>query len=203
MRTEHRLAAIVFADILGYTSMMEADETRAFAALERFTGQMCQKVGEFGGQVIQFWGDGCLSIFDSSVDAVTCSMELQQSFLGERLPVRIGVSSGEIILTDSNAYGNAINVSARLESIGVAGSILLTQKVKEELENKPRFNTVALGEVLLKNVSEAVSIYALSDGILQVPDRKDLPHPVSKPRRRRHPLLAALGVIFGILRAVI
>ncbi|MDX1478271.1 MAG: adenylate/guanylate cyclase domain-containing protein [Saprospiraceae bacterium] len=204
MNTDHKLAAIVFADITGYTAMMEAHEQRAFRTLQRFVSAVKASVAQFDGHIIQFWGDGCLAIFESAVDAIDCSVHLQRSFLADaQVPVRIGIDSGEILLTDSNAYGNAINVSARLEAIGVPGSVLLTQKVKEELKNKPRYKLDPLGRLALKNVKEPVTVYAVDDGILPVPCSKHLERAGVQRRKRKWRISAIWALLASAMQVVI
>ncbi len=116
---KRKLAAILFADIVGYTALMQKDEATARQNLEKFRNTLNEKVAVYHGQIIQYYGDGCLCTFDSAVDATQCAKEIQQIFQSEpKVPVRIGLHSGDVFFEADNVYGDAVNVASRVESMG-------------------------------------------------------------------------------------
>jgi adenylate cyclase len=170
-----RLAAILFADIAGYTALMQQDEQKALAQLEKFKAQVQIQVQAQRGELIQFYGDGCLAIFQSSVKAVTCASALQEQFQEEpQVPVRIGLHVGDIMLKEGNAYGNAVNIASRVESMGVPGAVLLSGSVRDQIRNQAEFELQKLGQFAFKNVEDPMSVYALANEGLAVPELKEM-----------------------------
>ena len=121
-----KLAAVLFADIVGYTALMQKDEKEARRILDKFKDTLNEKVAEFNGHIVNDLGDGCLCTFGSAVDAVKCAMLSQQLFQTEPVsPVRMGLHSGDVFIKDGNVYGDSVNIASRIESLGVAGSVLV------------------------------------------------------------------------------
>ena len=113
MPQQRQLAAIFFADIVGYTALMQNDEASALINLNKFKEELEARVPAFRGKIIQFYGDGCLAVFDSPVDAVSCGKELQLTFQKEpAVPVRIGIHSGDIVFKEGNIFGDSVNVAS-------------------------------------------------------------------------------------------
>lgn len=167
-----RLVAIMFTDIEGYTTLMQQNESNAVLLLEKYKQIVISAVRQYDGRLIKYMGDGSLSTFTSSFQAVCCAAALQKEFhkYGD-IPVRIGIHQGEVIIEHRDIVGDAVNLSSRIQNAGVAGSVLISVKVNDELTNHPEINTVHLGSFLLKNVAMPVSLYALkSDGVV-VPGR--------------------------------
>src|SRR5215210_3724632 len=110
----------MFTDIVGYTAMMEHNETMALITINRFKETLKKWVQQFHGEIIQYFGDGGLIIFSNSADAVNCSGELQNSF-GQKpqVPVRIGLHLGDILFKEGNIFGDCVNVASRIESMGM------------------------------------------------------------------------------------
>ncbi len=170
-----QLAAILFADIAGYTSLMQKDEAKALICLNKFKAELESRVPSRNGKIIQFYGDGCLVIFNSSVDSVNCAMELQTVFREEpKVPVRIGLHAGDIVLEEGNVYGDAVNIANRVESLGVPGAILLSSSVRNQIKNQSDFKLSLLGRFEFKNVEGSMSVYALANEGFKVPDSKHL-----------------------------
>ena len=162
--SQHRqLSAILFTDIEGYTSLMQQSEQKAIMMRDRHRQVIQQEHKEFNGRVIQFTGDGTLSTFKSLVEAVKCALCMQQQFLQEpHVPVRMGLHIGDIIFNDQDIFGDGVNIASRIESLGVAGSILISDKANEELHNHPSLKTVSVGMYQFKNVKRAVEVFALN-----------------------------------------
>jgi len=172
---QRKLAAILFADIAGYTALMQSDERLALANLQKFKKSLEQLVPINKGEIIQFYGDGCLATFHSSLDAVACAKKLQAQYQSAPVvPVRIGVHSGDVVFKEGNVFGDAVNITSRIESMGVPGSVLLSSRVQEHIKNKPGFELAAMGTYSFKNVVDPMDIYALKGDQLVLPKQQDL-----------------------------
>ena len=174
--SQHRqLAAIMFTDIEGYTAIMQRDEDQAILLRDRHRDILQQKHSEFNGRVIQYYGDGTLSIFHSAVQAVECALQMQQIFCqAPNVPVRMGLHLGDIIINENHVFGDGVNLASRIESLSVAGAVLISDKIKDEIGNHPEFQTLSMGIYQLKNVERLVEVFALNnDGIVK-PDLNKL-----------------------------
>lgn len=178
MAVEHfrLLAAIMFADMVGYTAMMQADEEKAVKKRDRQREILEDCILENQGRVIQYYGDGTLSIFGSAIRSVECAIEIQKRLnsTSEQIPLRIGLHVGDIVYDDEGAYGDAVNLAARIQALAIPGSILVSDRLYDELKNHPKIRTKFLGSHQLKNISRDVSVYAISNKGLQVPSWADI-----------------------------
>jgi len=175
MSSTRQLAAVMFADIVGYTAMMQHDEEFALKKLHRFKENLTSNVREFRGEIINYYGDGCLAIFTNATDSVNCAKVLQEGFRKDLyVPVRIGIHMGDIVLEEGNIYGDSVNISSRIESMGVSGAVLLSDTVKHQIQNKPEFHLTSLGAFEFKNVNEPIEIFVLSNSGFPVPNSADL-----------------------------
>ena len=168
--TKRKLAAILFADIAGYTALMEQDEAGAASMLHRFQKETEEKVTSHGGQVVNFYGDGALCVFPAPLEAVQCGMDLQQAF-GQTpaIPVRIGIHSGTVVFEQGKVYGESVNLASRIESLGVPGGVFFSKKVRDEIKNRPDVKTAFLGKFAFKNVGEETEVFALANEGFTVP----------------------------------
>jgi class 3 adenylate cyclase len=140
MPESRHLAVIMFTDIVGYTAMMQRNESLALIILNRFKEELNRRVQECQGNIIQYYGDGSLVIFANATDAVNCAGILQESFREEpHVPVRIGIHLGDIIHKEGAIFGDSVNITSRIESMGVPGAVLLSEPVQLQLINKPVF----------------------------------------------------------------
>ena len=175
MPPNRRLAAILFVDIVGYTALMQQDEELAINTVNKFKQELESNVPTHQGEIIQFYGDGCLVIFSSSVDAVSCARELLEAYQREpKVPVRIGLHAGDVMFKEGGVFGDAVNLASRVESMGVPGAILFSKKVRDELKNQPQLRVVSLGNFSFKNVAEPMEVFALADENFAIPSRKEL-----------------------------
>ena len=169
---DRKLAAILFADIAGYTSMMQVDEVKAMSCLTKFKKELEICVPNFQGEIIQFYGDGCLVVFNNAETAVRCAIALQKSYqLDPKAPVRIGIHLGDVVFKEGNVFGDNVNIASRIESIGVPGAILFSKNIRNQIKNKPEFKLTSLGEFEFKNVKESIEVYALSNDGFIVPQK--------------------------------
>lgn len=175
MQPSRQLAAIMFADIVGYTAIMQDDESQAFMYREKFQKKLQHVVTDHHGTVIQFMGDGALSKFSSSTEAVKAALALQLDMREEpEVPLRIGIHTGDVLLDGHNAYGDGVNIASRLESFATPGSIFISAKVHDDIKNHKEVQAVALGRFALKNVKTPVEIFAISNTGLHVPTAANL-----------------------------
>lgn len=164
------LAAIMFADMVGYTELMQEDEQKAKRDRDRQREVLEGCILQHRGTVIQYYGDGSLSIFGSAIEAVKCAMEIQKQLReAPRVPLRIGLHLGDIVYDDEGAYGDAVNLASRIESVSIPGGILISDRVNEELRGHPQIKTVYLGSHELKHIKRPVEIYAVKSKGLPVP----------------------------------
>ena len=162
MPQSRQLAAIMFTDIEGYTAIMQQNEQDAIILKDRHREILKTEHEKFNGRIIQYYGDGTLSIFHSAVQAVQCALAMQQTFCKLPLvPVRMGLHIGDIIINDDNVFGDGVNLASRIESLGVAGSVLISDKINDELHNHPNLKTTSMGIYQFKNIDRLVEVFAL------------------------------------------
>jgi len=164
---ERRLAAILAADIAGYSALMGADEVRTVHDLKGHQAIVLPMVGEFGGRIIDTAGDGILAEFPSVVNAVKCAVSIQSEMIERnaainpkhRMQFRVGISVGDVIYDEARIYGDGINVAARLEGIADPGGICISSKVYEEINGRFDFVFEDMGPQQLKNITRPVRAY--------------------------------------------
>jgi adenylate cyclase len=166
---QRQLAAIMFTDIEGYTATMQMSEQKALRLKDRHREILQKTHAEYNGRIIQYYGDGTLSIFQSAVESVQCALEMQLAFRQKpEVPVRIGIHSGDVIFDEEQqVFGDGVNLTSRIESLSVSGAVLLSDKVKDEISNHPTLRTVSMGIFQFKNINRAVEVFALQhEGII-------------------------------------
>ena len=168
MNASRRLAAVVVADVVGYSRLMEADEAGTVAALkQRWSGILEPLVASHGGRIVKFMGDGALMEFTSAVNAVKAAMALQAGFAAanEALPepakimLRIGINLGDVIGEGSDIYGEGVNIAARLETLAAPGGLCISAKVHVEVQGKIEAVFDDMGEQNLKNIATPIRAY--------------------------------------------
>lgn len=174
-KKNRRLAAIMFTDIVGYTALMQQDEKVAVEVRTHHRQVFQDLHAQHDGTILQYYGDGTLSVFQSAVEAVECAMGIQQELQqGLVVPLRIGIDLGDIVFDGTEVYGDGVNQASRIESMGVPGAILVSDTLNEELHNQVHINTVSMGDFNLKNVSHPVEVFAVSREGIRLPDRSEL-----------------------------
>jgi len=169
----HQLSAIMFTDIQGYTSLMQKDESEAVKIRNRHREIFDRLTKKYKGKILQYYGDGTLSTFGSANQAVKCGIELQLEFREHpAIPVRIGIHTGDVIFRDDDVIGDGVNLASRVESLAEAGSVFISEKVHDEIRNQPDIETRFMGKYTLKNVKEAMKVYAIANDGLVVPKRR-------------------------------
>lgn len=183
------LAAIMFTDIKGYTAMMQKDEQEAIRIRKRHREIFQETMSKYNGQILQYYGDGTLSILYSTVDAVLCGIEMQSRFLTDpEIPVRIGIHSGDIIYNNEEIIGDSVNVASRLEALAAPGSLLISEKVYQDIVNQHQIDAHFMGKVMFKNVTNPMPVYCITNSPLKIPSLHDL----SKKGRIRPKTIAVM-----------
>ena len=135
-----QLAAIMFTDIVGYTALMQENEHLAKIKRQRLKEVLDNSVRSFNGKILQYYGDGSLSIFNSTIEGVNCAIEIQQKLrLEPKVELRIGIHTGDIVIEEDLVYGDGVNLASRVESLAVPGSVFVTEKVVDDLK-KPAWH---------------------------------------------------------------
>ncbi len=165
---ERRLISILVLDIVGYSSLVEMNETKTFEALmERRTKVIEPLLEDYGGRLIKFMGDGALIEFSSAVNAIRYAHVLQSTFKkanavvpeAQKILLRIGISLGEVLVEDGDIYGENVNVAARIEPLAGPGEVLVSDAVFQQVSNKIDVSFEDLGEQQLKNMSKPVRVF--------------------------------------------
>jgi TolB-like protein/class 3 adenylate cyclase len=167
---ERRLAAIVAADVAGYTRLIEADESGTRAALRALQEEeIAPRVRDHHGRIVSAAGDGLLMEFPSVVDAVTCAIKVQRALATRnatltserKILFRIGVNLGDVLVEDDDIHGEGVNLAARLQELAKPGAICVSGKVYEETRHRLDVGFEDLGTPALKNITEPVRVYRI------------------------------------------
>lgn len=169
-RVQRRLAAILAADIAGYSRLMGSDEEGTLRQLKSHRRELVDpKIKEHRGRIVKTTGDGMLVEFASVVDAVRCSVEIQRAMtdrngavpMDRRIEFRIGINVGDIIIDSSDIYGDGVNVAARLEQLAEPGGICVSRVVRDQVRDKLSFNFTDMGEQNVKNIARPIKIHGI------------------------------------------
>jgi adenylate cyclase len=167
-RVERRLAAILAADVAGYSRLVEADEEGTLSRLKVLRAAVIDpKIAIHRGGVVKTTGDGLLVEFASVVDALRCAAEMQTALADShtssppdrRIEFRIGVHQGDIVVEDNDIFGDGVNVAARLESLAEPGGICVSARVQEDAAGRLDLAFEDIGEQALKNIARPVRVY--------------------------------------------
>ena len=168
MTTTRRLAAILAADVAGYSRLMGADEEGTLERLKALRRELLDpKIAEHHGRIVKTTGDGLLVEFASVVDALRSAVEAQREMAGRntgvppdnRIELRIGINVGDIIVEDGDIFGDGVNIAARLEALAEPGGICVSARVQEDAVGKLDFAFDDIGEQGLKNIARPVRAY--------------------------------------------
>jgi TolB-like protein/class 3 adenylate cyclase len=191
MASTRRLAAILAADVAGYSWLMGADEEGTHERLKAHFGQFVEpKIAEHHGRIVKNTGDGLLAEFPSVVDAMRCAIEIQSGMIDRepdlpeerRIRFRIGVNLGDVIVEEHDIFGDGVNVAARLEALAEPGGICISRMVRDQIRDKLPYAFEDQGAQSVKNIARPVRVYALHPGA--VPDPPASRVPIVSPRRR-------------------
>ena len=170
-----QLSAIMFADIVGYTALMQENEQQAKSNRDRHRSALEFCVNAHKGKIVQYYGDGSLSTFSSSFEAVSCAINIQLKMQSDpRIPVRIGIHTGDIVFDEDGIYGDGVNIASRIESFSVAGSVMISDRVYDDIKNQEDVKARSMGAFDLKNVKRPVEVFAITNEGLYIPKRSEL-----------------------------
>jgi len=167
-RVERRLAAILAADVAGYSRLMGVDEEGTLAALKAWRRELIDpKIAEHRGCMVKTTGDGALVEFASAVDATRCAVEIQRAMAernaaipeDRRIEFRIGINVGDIIIDERDIFGDGVNVAARLEGLAEHGGICVSGRVHEDVQSKLNIAFEDAGERQLKNILRPIRVF--------------------------------------------
>lgn len=170
-RVERRLAAIVAADVAGYSRLMGEDEEGTLRSLKSHRKDLVDpKITEHRGRIVKTTGDGLLVEFVSVVDAVRCAVDIQRGMVErnadvpaeKRLAFRVGINVGDIISDASDIYGDGVNVAARLEALASPGGICVSRTVHDQVRDKLDFSFDDLGEQSVKNIARPIGVHRVN-----------------------------------------
>jgi adenylate cyclase len=204
MTATRRLAAILAADVAGYSRLMGADEEGTHERVTAHLRELVEpKIREHKGRPVKNTGDGLLAEFPSVVDAVRCAAEVQRGMIDRepqvaderRIRFRIGVNLGDVIAEGDDIFGDGVNVAARLEALAEPGGICISRTVRDQIRDKLLYPFEDRGEQNVKNIARPVRVYALSPDAIgalpgsSVPPAISISQPSVAPRlsiRWRH-----------------
>ena len=169
MASTRRLAAILAADVTGYSRLMGQDEEGTHARLRAHLRELVDpKIEEHRGRIVKNTGDGLLAEFPSVVDAVRCAVEMQRGMIDRepdvpeerRISFRIEVNLGDVIVEEHDIFGDGVNVAARLEALAEPGGICISRMVRDQIRDKLLYPFEDMGEQQVKNIVRPVRVYA-------------------------------------------
>ncbi len=180
-----QLVAIVFADMTGYTALMQENEHLAKSKRKRLKEVLDVTLEKYNGKILQNYGDGSLSIFQSAIDAVNCAINIQQQLrLNPSVDLRIGIHTGDVTVEEETIYGDGVNIASRIESLAVSGSIFVSEKVFDEIKNQQDIHAREVGFFELKNVKYPMRVFAIANEGVLVPNRRDVIGKTTQPTNR-------------------
>src|SRR6202171_463887 len=172
MPAVRRLAAILAADVAGYSRLMGADEEGTHERLKAHRRALADpKIAEHHGRIVKTTGDGMLVEFPSIVDAVRCAVEVQRAMIDrgsaieeyQRIRFRIGINLGDVIVENGDIFGDGVNVAARLEALAEPGGICISRSVRDQVRDRVAFAFEDLGEQQVKNIARPLHVYRLGN----------------------------------------
>src|SRR5712671_4939772 len=187
---KRKLAAILHADVVGFSRLMGEDEAGTHQALGELRRAVDPLIAAHDGRIVGTAGDSVLADFSSVVDALNCAVEMQRAVRAvneplpqqRRLELRIGVNLGDVIVDGDNIFGDGVNIAVRLEGLARPGTICISHTVYDQVRNKLDLDYRPPGSHRVKNIAEPVRAYAVG-----------VPTAAPRPRRGRRPLVAAAG----------
>src|SRR4030088_3311318 len=194
-----RLAAIVAGDISGYSRLMQLDEEGKHNRVKRVERDLIEPtITEHHGKLVKTTGDGFIAIFDSPVEAVRCSIVIQQNLVGRNaslpkhywIEYRIGVNLGDVIIETDDVYGDGVNIASRLEGIADPGQVYISGGIYEQIKHKLVCGYESLGDRKVKNITDPVRVYRVLPDAAAITGRR---------RRRENVLIFLLAISILII----
>ena len=169
-KIKRRLAAIMFTDMVGYSALMQKDEEIAGRLRDRHREVFVRNTAAYGGEILQYYGDGTLSIYPSASAAVECAVDIQRELKqAPTVSLRIGIHTGDISYGDEDIFGDGVNIASRIETLCVPGGIFFSSKVHDDIKNLPAIQTRSIGPFKLKNIANEIEIFAVTNEGVNAP----------------------------------
>ncbi len=169
-----KLSAIMFTDLMGYTSLTERNEPVALELVKKNRDLHMAAIEKHGGRLLKEMGDGNLATFRDARDAIHCAMDIQHEAKARdfEIPVRIGIHYGDITIDNEDIFGHGVNMASRIQAIADPGGIFISESIQELIKDRADLETQYMGAVPLKNIKNPVPIYALKGDGLALPGKK-------------------------------
>jgi TolB-like protein len=189
-RVQRRLAAILAADVVGYSRLMESDEAGTLARLKALRRAIVEPaIARHAGRMVKLMGDGALVEFASAVEAVICALEIQQLAPGHdadssddrRIRFRIGINVGDVIVDGDDLYGDGVNLASRIEALAEPGGVYMSRAVAEQVRDKIPVPVVSRGSHMVKGIARPIEIFCLAPGTTAPAPGSGVPAAASKP----------------------
>ncbi len=197
---DRHLTAIMFTDLMGYTTLMEKNENAALELVKKNRDLHQELIQKHNGQLVKDLGDGYMATFDHVLDALSCAREIQIEAKTREfeIPVRIGLHYGDITIENEDIFGHGVNMASRIQAIADPGGIYISESIHELIEDVEDIETQYMGAVPLKNIKEPVPVYALKGDKLPPPEKKRIERIIRRAiylKYYRNAAIAALLII--------
>jgi class 3 adenylate cyclase/TolB-like protein/tetratricopeptide (TPR) repeat protein len=200
MAEDHRQAAIMFTDLVGYTALMEKNESGALELIKKNRNLHQTVIQKHNGQLVKEMGDGFMATFDNTLDALSCAQEIQAEAKAREfdIPVRIGIHYGDITIDQDDIFSHGVNMASRIQSIADPGGIYISESIHEMIHDRKDFETQYMGAVPLKNIKDPVDTYALKGEGLPPPEKKRIEAIIRRSIYLKYYRYAGIGAILII-----
>ena len=202
---DRRLSAIMFTDLMGYTALMEKDESAALELVKKNRDLHQQAIQKHNGQLVKELGDGFMATFDNILEAISCAREIQiESKTREfDIPLRIGLHYGDITIENEDIFGHGVNMASRIQAIADPGGVYISESIHELIEDQKDYNTQFMGAIPLRNIKDPVPVYALKDEELPAPDKKRIDAIIRRHLYLKYYRYVAIGAVLIIAIALV
>ena len=203
--TQRHLTAIMFTDLMGYTSLTEKNEPAALELVKRNRDLHQQTIQKYNGLLVKELGDGFMATFDNVLEAISCAREIQIEAKNREfdIPVRIGIHYGDITIENDDIFGHGVNMASRIQAIADPGGVYISESIHELIDGKEDIETQFMGAVPLKNIKDPVPVYALKDEKLQPPNKKRIDAIIRRHLYQKYYRYAAVAAVLIIAVAAI
>jgi TolB-like protein/class 3 adenylate cyclase/Flp pilus assembly protein TadD len=192
-----KLSVVYFSDIVGYTRLMGRDEDAAFGLMQKNLAAHSEILGKYRGKIIKELGDGILAVFETVSEALSAALEIQEFCKKHKeFELRIGLHYGEVIFDHGDVFGDTVNLASRIQSVGTPSSILISEKVFQNIPISYDFHALKLGAFNLKNVETEIELYALTNPPLAIPKRNEVLQNIKFQDRNQWKYWVGISVVF-------
>lgn len=201
MQQHRRLAAILFADIAGFTAVMQRNEEIAVSEIKLYKSVLKNALHKSGGKVLNNYGDGDLCVFDSATDALKAAISIQSQLKksSPAVPLRIGLHIGEVWMENETVLGDGVNIASRIQSIANENAILFSFDFYQQIKNHPGFDSKLIGSFEFKNVDQPVVVYALAKEGFTVPVKSEVTGKLKADSLLKIPGRLMLGLVMILI----